>query len=145
MPVDDNYKEPEEIGHTKPVSLANETVSKVVPQNASEAVILFHRDLLCSQTNVSWSHICFSLIGTTEGISCLNLADFYSKWSEIISIRSAITGTTINGLRQVFAHHGIPKVIVARNVTHFSSIRFEDFLSGVNVSRFHFSKFQWSG
>ncbi|KAM3185218.1 hypothetical protein ACTXT7_006802 [Hymenolepis weldensis] len=60
-------KEPEEIGHAKPVSLANGTVSKVIAQNTGEAVLLYHQNRLCSPTNVPWSRIYPSLTGSIQG------------------------------------------------------------------------------
>ncbi|KAM3184881.1 hypothetical protein ACTXT7_007482 [Hymenolepis weldensis] len=59
-------KEPEEIGLPNHVSLVHETVSKVVAQNAGEAALPYHQDLVCSKTNVAWSHINLGLVGPIE-------------------------------------------------------------------------------
>ncbi|KAM3174727.1 hypothetical protein ACTXT7_009960 [Hymenolepis weldensis] len=47
-PVNEKSKQPEGIGLTKPVSLSNRTMSKVVAQNRSEAALPYHQGLTCS-------------------------------------------------------------------------------------------------
>lgn len=71
------------------------------------------------------------------GISYLILVDKYSKWSKVILLKLAATVTIFNSLRQVFATHEIPKVIVPRNFAQFSSIRFEGFYCGLNITLLH--------
>ncbi|KAM3175567.1 hypothetical protein ACTXT7_008259 [Hymenolepis weldensis] len=65
-PVDDKCKQPKEIDHAKPVSRANEIVSKVIAQNAGGATLPYHQDLMCSHTNVPWSQIDLSLAGPIQ-------------------------------------------------------------------------------
>ncbi|KAM3175706.1 hypothetical protein ACTXT7_008001 [Hymenolepis weldensis] len=66
--------------------------------------------LMCSQTEVSWSHIDLSPAGPIQGISYLIL---------------------------VFANQRVLKVIVVRNVTQLSSTRFEDIHHSLNISLPH--------
>lgn len=101
-------------------------VSKVVAGNSGEVAFSYHQDLICSQTDIPWSHIHLNLAGLIRSISYLILVDSYSKWPEVIPVKSAITSTVINSLRQVFTNQSVRKVIVFRNVTQFSCTRFED-------------------
>lgn len=117
-----------EIGLDKLVSLPSETPSKVVTQNVGKATLFYHYDPLGSQTKAPRFHIDLSLAGPIRGISYIILVDSYSKWPEVILIKSATTGIVINSLFQIFANQGTAKVITSRNVTHFSSTRFGDFV-----------------
>ncbi|VUZ38736.1 unnamed protein product [Hymenolepis diminuta] len=60
-PAVDECGEPEEIGLTKRVLHANETVSKEVTQNAGEDAFNYHQDLMCFKTKAPWSHLDFDL------------------------------------------------------------------------------------
>ncbi|VUZ53301.1 unnamed protein product [Hymenolepis diminuta] len=53
-------------------------------------------------------------------------------------VKSVTTVTVINSLRLLFATHGIPIIIVSRNVIQFSSTRFTDLCCGLNISHSHF-------
>lgn len=48
-------------------------------------------------------------------------------------MKSVTTGTVINSFRQVFVNHCLPKPIMSRNVTQFSSTLFDDFNNGLNI------------
>ncbi|VUZ39063.1 unnamed protein product [Hymenolepis diminuta] len=83
------------------------------------------------------SLLCLTLISFAvpiQGIPYLILVDPYSNWPEVIRIKSA---TVINTLRQVFISDRIPKIIVFRNVTQFSSTRFKNFFRGLNTFLIH--------
>ncbi|KAM3185279.1 hypothetical protein ACTXT7_006676 [Hymenolepis weldensis] len=84
-----------ELGLAKPVSLANGIVSKVVGRNADEAALPYHQDLMCCHNKIPWSHIDLSLAGFIQGISYLIQVESYSKWPEVILLKSATTGTSL--------------------------------------------------
>ncbi|KAM3174674.1 hypothetical protein ACTXT7_010076 [Hymenolepis weldensis] len=85
---------------------------------------------VCSQTKASWSHIDLSLAGPILGISYLDLVYSYSKWSRVIPLKFATTGTIINSLCQVFSSH---RYRVQKN-HQLPSTQFEDFYRDLNVS-----------
>ncbi|VUZ55848.1 unnamed protein product, partial [Hymenolepis diminuta] len=87
---------PEKTDLTKLASLKNEIVSEVVAQNTDEALVPLHRNLVCSQTSISWSHIGLSVAEPIRGISFILLVNSYLKWPEVMPIKSAATGTVIN-------------------------------------------------
>ncbi|VUZ39088.1 unnamed protein product [Hymenolepis diminuta] len=80
-----------------------------------------HQGLIYSQIKAPWPHIDLTLLGSIYGISYLILVNLYSKCPKVISIKSATTSGVINSVYQVFANQGVPKVIVSRNITLFSS------------------------
>ncbi|VUZ43377.1 unnamed protein product [Hymenolepis diminuta] len=56
-PMNNKCKQPEEIGLTKPVSLAYATMPKVVAHYTRSLHMHYYQDLNCSQNNVHESHI----------------------------------------------------------------------------------------
>lgn len=98
-----------------------------------------HDPCMCSQTKVPWSHSDLSVVGPIQGTSCPIMVDSYSKWSRLVRLKSAATGTIINSLCGVFTAHGMPTVIVSRNVVQFSSSStpFESTFHGLNISVLH--------
>ena len=58
----------------------------------------------------------------------LVIVDAYSKWLEVIPVSSTSSQVTIDKLRQVFAIHGLPHVLVSDNATSFTSAEFNDFI-----------------
>lgn len=63
----------------------------------------------------------------------LIIVDYYSKWIEMISINSKSSEEIIRRLKQVFASHGFPDLIVADNVP-FSSCHIKQYLNEVNCN-----------
>ncbi|UYV82422.1 K02A2.6-like [Cordylochernes scorpioides] len=54
--------------------------------------------------------------------------DAYSKWIEAKIVSTTSTETTINSLKEIFATHGLPDVIVSDNGTSVTSELFKTFL-----------------
>ncbi|VUZ51700.1 unnamed protein product [Hymenolepis diminuta] len=77
-PVDAECKQPEEVGISEPISLANGTILKVVAKNAGETALPYHQDIISSQNDAPWYHNYLSL--PIRGISFLYLIDSYSNW-----------------------------------------------------------------
>ncbi|VUZ50725.1 unnamed protein product [Hymenolepis diminuta] len=90
--------------------LSIRTVKQMVAQSAGQAALSYHRNLICSQTDVPWSYIDLSVAGSIKGISYLNPVSSYSQWPEVITTKSATTGTVINSLRQLFVNQGVQKI-----------------------------------
>ena len=55
--------------------------------------------------------------------------DAYSKWSEVHIISSTSAQQTINKLRQIFACHGLPGVLVSDNGSPFQATEFQQFFA----------------
>lgn len=56
----------------------------------------------------------------------LIVADYYSKWFDLIKVASMTAGTVISILKVLFSTHGIPKIVRADNMP-FNSIEFNRF------------------
>ena len=56
------------------------------------------------------------------------LMDAYSKWPEVVELRSATAAKTIKVLRQLFARYGLPEQVVSDNGSQFTSEEFEEFM-----------------
>ncbi|XP_064461817.1 uncharacterized protein K02A2.6-like [Ornithodoros turicata] len=62
------------------------------------------------------------------GESFLLVVDAYSKWLEVKLMPSTSAEATVNALREIFATHGIPDVVVSDNGPQFTSAHFQTFL-----------------
>ncbi|VUZ44804.1 unnamed protein product [Hymenolepis diminuta] len=86
-------------------ALVDDECKNVVAQSVDEAEqtaahISSKDPFMYSQAKVLWSHTDFTLDGPIQGNSHLILVDSYSKWPEIIPIKSTTTGAIINNLLQ---------------------------------------------
>ncbi|VUZ49595.1 unnamed protein product, partial [Hymenolepis diminuta] len=69
-------------------------------------------------------------------VSYLILADNIHGGQKSL-LKLVATVTIFDSLRQAFTSHEIPKVIEPRNFAQFSSIQFEAFYCGLNVTLLH--------
>lgn len=60
--------------------------------------------------------------------SFLVIVDSYSKWLEVIPVKSTTSNNTIEKLRTWFASAGIPEELVSDNGPQFTSVEFKDFV-----------------
>lgn len=63
------------------------------------------------------------------------LVDAHSKWMEVKMVKSATSLTTIEELRQIFATHGLPEMLVTDNATIFTSEEFKEFTKRNGIHR----------
>ena len=63
-----------------------------------------------------------------QGQKFLMLIDAYSKWPEIIPMKTTTAEKTNDVLRQIFSRHGLPMTVVSDNGPPFTSSEFEYFL-----------------
>ena len=70
-------------------------------------------------------HIDFA--GPMEGMMLLIVVDAFSKWPEIVQMRTSTTTATIEELGRIFAQQGYPKVLVSDNGTQFTAKEFQDY------------------
>ncbi|UYV70463.1 K02A2.6-like, partial [Cordylochernes scorpioides] len=75
-----------------------------------------------------WSRLHIDHAGPFQGKLFLVVIDAYSKWIEAKIVSTTSTETTINSLKEIFATHGLPDVIVSDNGTSFTSELFRTFL-----------------
>lgn len=76
-----------------------------------------------------WSRIHVDYAGPFIGQMFLIVVDSHSKWLEVIPTNSATSTTTISKLRQIFAAHGLPEMVVSDNGPCFVSDEFATFMS----------------
>ena len=74
-----------------------------------------------------WSRIHIDYAGPFLGSYFLVIVDAHSKWIEAIPMKSITSTATIEKLRWVFSHFGIPDMIVSDNGSNFTSAEFGDF------------------
>ena len=59
----------------------------------------------------------------------LIVIDAYSKWIEVYPTSSTSATATIEKLRQAFANHGLPEMVVSDNGSGYASEEFADFMA----------------
>ena len=74
-----------------------------------------------------WTRLHVDYAGPVEGWMLLIVVDSYSKWIDALPTHSTTTQVTTKLLKQLFAIHGLPEVIVSDNGTCFSSSEFSSF------------------
>ena len=82
-----------------------------------------------------WERCHLDYAGPFMGSMWLILVDSYSKWIEVVDMKSNITSkNTIRELRKIFSRFGIPKILVSDNGTSLTSHEFENFCrkNGIN-------------
>ena len=76
-----------------------------------------------------WTRVHADYAGPFKGKMFLLLVDAHSKWMEIHTLTTATSQTTIAKMRDTFATHGLPEILVTDNGTVFTSVEFETFLA----------------
>lgn len=80
-----------------------------------------------------WERVHIDYAGPHTGNYFLVIVDAYSKFPEIFVTKSITAETTISILRGLFAHYGLPEVIVSDNGTQFTSQSFAMFCASNGV------------
>ncbi|XP_058041463.1 uncharacterized protein K02A2.6-like [Ahaetulla prasina] len=76
-----------------------------------------------------WSRIHIDFAGPFHGQTFLIVVDAFSKWLEIILMKSTTTGAVISALKHLFATHGLPDTLVSDNGPQFTAALFEGYLA----------------
>ncbi|XP_029141278.1 uncharacterized protein K02A2.6-like, partial [Protobothrops mucrosquamatus] len=80
------------------------------------------------ETHTPWSRIHVDYAGPFQGQFFLVVVDSHSKWLEVVPVSSTTAAKTIQVLRNIFAAHGLPDVLVLDNGPQFTSTEFQGFL-----------------
>ncbi|XP_058042246.1 uncharacterized protein K02A2.6-like, partial [Ahaetulla prasina] len=76
-----------------------------------------------------WSRIHIDFAGPFHGQTFLIVVDAYSKWLEIILMRTTTAEAVISVLRHLFVTHGLPDTLVSDNGPQFTATQFEGYLA----------------
>ena len=74
------------------------------------------------------------LLELFQGHTFLVVVDAYSKWPEVAVMSSTTSEKTINGLRTMFAQHGLPEQFISDNGPQFTSSEFHSFFRTTKLS-----------
>ena len=77
----------------------------------------------------AWSSVHVDYAGPMDGLMFLIVVDAYSKWMEVVPVKSATSQATIEKLRTIFVTHGLPEMLVSDNGSVFNSAEFQEFTS----------------
>ncbi|UYV70210.1 K02A2.6-like [Cordylochernes scorpioides] len=118
----------------RPVVFASRTLNKTERRYAvidKEALaVIFVVRFVCRVVTIHQKFTILHIdhVGPFQGKLFLVVVDAYSKWIEAKIVSTTSTETTINSLKEIFATHGLPDVIVSDNGTSFTSELFRTFL-----------------
>lgn len=85
------------------------------------------------QTSRPMERVHIDFCGPIENHYYLVLIDAYSRWLEVVKMRSITTKQTISKLMQIFSVIGIPDTLVSDNGTSLVSDEFEKFLASQGI------------
>ena len=74
-----------------------------------------------------WSRLHADFAGPVSGKMYFVLVDAYSKYPEVIQMRSTTAEATVRVLREIFSRHGLCEILVTDNGPQFTSNEFADF------------------
>ncbi|XP_037092355.1 uncharacterized protein K02A2.6-like [Pollicipes pollicipes] len=80
-----------------------------------------------------WQRVHVGFAGPIYGSSYLVLVDSYTKWLEVVAMKSTVAGRTVAVLRDVFARLGLPLQVVSDNGPQFVSEEFSTFLEANGI------------
>ena len=66
--------------------------------------------------------------GSVNNHMLLVVVDAFSKWIEVLLVKSASSAATIKNLRTLFVTHGIPESLVSDNGSPFTSAEMKEFM-----------------
>lgn len=75
-----------------------------------------------------WQRLHIDFADPIKGMSYFVLIDSYSKWIEVIPMKTTISSRVIEALISLFARYGIPMQVVSDNVPQFTCNEFQQFL-----------------
>ena len=80
-----------------------------------------------------WKRIHVDFAGPFPGKMFFIVVDAHSKWPEVIVMSSTTAQHTIEALRSIFSHFGLPEQLVSDNGPQFTSDEFAEFMKGNGI------------
>ncbi|XP_015280720.1 PREDICTED: uncharacterized protein K02A2.6-like [Gekko japonicus] len=84
-------------------------------------------------TGKPWSRLHIDFAGPVQGQMFLIIVDAWSKWLEVVHMRSTTSTAVVQALRRLFATHGLPDTLVSDNGPQFVSEEFRQFLTNNGI------------
>ena len=84
-----------------------------------------------------WLRIHVDFAEPYKGEMFVVVIDAYSKWLAVHHMRSTTSGPTIEKLRELFATHGLPAVLVSDNGSNVTSAEFEELMKLNGIRHIH--------
>ena len=75
-------------------------------------------------SNCPMERIHVDFAGPMEGSMFMIVVDAYSKWPEVVQMKTTTSTATIRELNRIFSRYGFPKMLVSDNGTQFTSKEF---------------------
>ena len=75
-----------------------------------------------------WERVAADLF-ELDGIQYLLVVDYYSRYPEVIQLRTTTSAAIVTALRSIFGRHGIPSTLVMDNGPQFDCTAFKQFSS----------------
>ena len=92
-----------------------------------------------------WKRIHIDYAGPYKGHMFLIVVDAFSKWIEVFIMQNTNSEATIRKLRECFAQHGIPDILVSDNASNFKSEEFATFMRQNGIEHCFVAPFHPSG
>ena len=80
-----------------------------------------------------WTRLHIDYAGPLNGHYFLVVVDSFTKWPEVFKCKHPTSTSTIDALRLLFSHFGVPKTIVSDNGNQFTSKEFEEFYKALSI------------
>lgn len=80
-----------------------------------------------------WARVHIDFAGPFEGFMWLIAIDAYTKWLDVIKMKTTSASATIGKLRELFARYGLPRIIVSDNGPQFVAEEFQVFCKANSV------------
>lgn len=94
-------------------------------QNEPEKVPLHHWE----DPTEPWQRIHIDFAGPIYGYFIFILVDSFTKWVEVIPIKTTTSSWCVQKLQDIFSTFGLPKILISDNGRQFTSQDFESYLS----------------
>ena len=91
--------------------------------------------------NRPWACVHVDYAGPFLGHMFLVIVDAYSKWIEVHIMTKSTSEATINKLRETFATHGLPEIVVSDNGSCFTSDEFQGYMKVNGIKLLHSSPY----
>ena len=82
----------------------------------------------------AWDHLACDLLGPLpSGESILVIVDYYSRYFEVVFLRSTVSAKVVAACEEVFCRWGVPLSLRSDNGPQFASMEFQSFLREYNI------------